>query len=222
MTEPRQLIRRVLRYVAGLLLAAAVYYFFVARNEGKISPRVGSFVSSACGLIAAVAWIFLQRHWERQFLGSAWRQPFKLHPGEALVFSSDRVGCLLYPRAEDYSPRVPLRVLASEKKPFLGGPYLKLRLTDKRLMLRSWRGNTWRVIPVSSIERVTEARRRFFSIPDRVVIGYRFEGRSEVLVIEDKPARGKTLKEALLALNTFTAAASGPLSVDLPGSIAAP
>lgn len=199
MREPKRLVRRLPYYVPGLLLVVALYYYFVALKGGKIPPRVDSFVSVASGVIAATAWVLVQRQWERQFLGSAWKQPFILQPGEGLVFSSNRVGCLLYPRSEDYTPRIPLRVLASEKKPFLGGPYLKLRLTDRRLMLRSWWGNTWRIIPISSIERVAEARRRFF-VPNNLVIGYRFEARSEVLVIEDKRVKGKTLKEALLGL----------------------
>jgi hypothetical protein len=95
--------------------------------------------------------------------------------------------------------------LASEKKPFLGSPYLELRLTNRQLLLQSWWGNRWRVVSVSSIERVTEAPRRHFFWLDRVVIGYRFEGRSEVLVVEDKSVKGKTLKQALLGLNLLSA-----------------
>ena len=96
-----------------------------------------------------------------------------------------------------------------------GGAYLKLRLTDRRLMLRSRWGNTWRVVPVSSIERVTEAPRRFSFSLRRVVISYRLEGHSEVLVIEDKCVKGRTLKEALLALTRLTGGVSSPSSSNL-------
>jgi hypothetical protein len=215
MTKAKRLLQWLLRCAAGAALAAAMYYLVWALATGKVPPRFQIFVMDGWVLIFLCMWVLVQRYWERQFLGSTWKQPFMLQPGEEPVFSSNRVGCLLYPRAEDYSPRVPLRVLASEKKPFLGGPYLKLRLTDRRLMLRSWWGNTWRIVPVSSIERVTEAPRRISFSLCRVVISYRLEGHSEVLVIEDKCVKGRTLKEALLALTRFTGGVSGPSSSNL-------
>jgi hypothetical protein len=93
--------------------------------------------------------------------------------------------------------------VVSEERRLLGWPSLALWLTDRRLMLRS-RENTWRIIPISSIERVTEALPRFFS-PHRIVIRYSFGCHSEVLVIEGKSLTGKTLKEALLGLNLLCA-----------------
>jgi hypothetical protein len=182
-----------------------MYYLCSALASGKIPPRFQIFVMHGWVLLFFCALFLLERYRERRFLGSAWKQPFAVQPDEEVIFSTYRVGIFLYPRAEDYTPRIPLGVMIGEQKPlFFGGPFTRMRLTNRRLMLRSWFGNTYRIIPVASIDRVAEAPRRFFFLLRRVVIGYHLEGRNEVLVIEDKSVKGRTLKEALLALNPLS------------------
>lgn len=168
-------------------------------------------------ILAAAAGNLLQARREGSFAGDARKQPFQLETGEVLLFRNNWVGGLLYPRAEDCNPRVRIRYVASQKKCVLGNRHLRLWLTDRRLMLQSrqWR-NTWRIIPLSSVEWVGEAPRRHFFSPERVVIGYHYEGHSEALVLEDKSIIGKTLKEALLAVTSPSGEHTRPLSSDLP------
>jgi hypothetical protein len=224
MKELKRLFRRLLPHLPRILLCIGFLYFAPALIESITAQRPPPHVFVYLGplvFILGIAGLALRVHWENRFLGDGRRQPFRMEPGEALLFSSFYSGgALLYLRAGDYSPRARIRHVASGEKRLLGDRSLRVWLTDRRLMLQSQSGNTWRIIPISSIGRVTEAPRRFFFSPDRVVIVYHHEGRSEVLVIEDKSLMGRTLKEALLALNLFTAGPSGPLSAGLPSKIA--
>ena len=231
MKELKRLFRRLLPHLETLARVGLLYFFFrtakgieiVEKILQKILPYVPGheFVWPFFSLTLIVAvWIVVLYVQEGRLLGDVRKQPFRMEPGETLVFSSRWVGGLLFLRAKDHDPRARIRDVMSEKKRLLGRPNLMLWLTDRRLMLCSWAKETWRIIPISSIGRVTEAPRRFFFSPDRVVIGYHHEGRSEVLVIEDKSLMGRTLKEALLALNLFTPGPSSPLSAGLPSKIA--
>jgi hypothetical protein len=201
MTKAKPVLRRLLRLVLGLGGVTAMYYFCSALASGKVPLRFQIFVMDGWVLLFFCALFLVERYRERRFLGSAWKQPFVVQPDEEVIFSTYRAGIFLYPRAEDYTPRIPLGVMIGEKKPlFFGGPFTRIRLTNRRLMLRSWFGNTWRIIPVSGIDRVLEAPRRFSFLLRRVIVDYHLESHREVLVVEDKRVGGKTLKEALLGL----------------------
>ncbi len=206
MAELKRLLRRLLPHIPRVLLCMGFLYFVPVLIESKIARGIPGHLYLhlwCCVIVFAITGFALRIRWENGFLGNGRKQPFKMEPGEALVFSTNFVGALLYRRAEAYSPTGPNWLLACQKR-FLRDPYLILWLTNRRLLLRSWR-TTWRVIPVPSIEWVKESPRRLFYSPDSVVIGYRHESRSEVLVIEDKSVIGRTLKEALHGLNLLSA-----------------
>lgn len=211
MREPKRLLRRLLPHIPALLPAVVflILFFALAHIDDRILERVPNYVwlgGGALVLMFAAEWTFLRPRWEERLLGHVSKQPFKLEPAETLVFSSYYSGgALLYLRAGDYSPKARIRRVVSEKNRLLGDRYLRVWVTDRRLMLESQSGNTWRIIPVPSIEWVRDAPRRFFFSPDRLVIGYHHEGHSEVLVIEDKSVIGRTLKEAFLGLNLLSA-----------------
>ena len=209
MPEAKRVLLRLLRLVLGLGAATAMYYLCSALASGKIPPRFQTFVMDGWVLLLFCALFLVERYRERRLLGIAWKQPFVVQPDEEVIFSTYRVGIFLYPRAEDYTPRIPLGVMIGEKKPlFFGSPFTRMRLTNRRLMLRSWFGNTWRIVPVSDIDGVTEAPRRFSFLLRRVAINYHLQGHREVLVIEDKRVKGRTLRETLLAVKPFAGRAS--------------
>lgn len=226
MAELKRVVRRLLPDIARALPAVLLMVFWLnlPPNASKMLQLVPSYVwlgGLSLGLVYTAAWnAFLGPQREERFLGDMAKQPFKLEPGETRVFSSFySVGGLLYLRAGDYIPRARIRYVASQKKRLLGDPGLRLWLTDRRLMLQSRLGNTWRIIPTPNIEWVRESPRRFFFSPDRVVIGYHHEGHSEVLVFEDKSVMGRTLKEALLAVNLPSGERSSPSLSNPPNKI---
>ena len=209
MTEPKRPIGQFLSHLPRLLLSAAVLYFLLTGNADKILRLIPAHMHILICLwglffLSAAAWNLLQPRWERNFLGGAAKCPFTLEPGEVLLFSNYWAAGVLHLRAEDCNPKVTIRRVASKEKGQLGNRNLRLWLTDRRLILQSrqWR-NTWRIIPIPSIKWIQEAPRRFFS-PERLVIAYENEGRSEALVLEDKSLTGRTLKEGLLAMSALS------------------
>jgi hypothetical protein len=185
---------RVITTAVAVILVIGWYQFGLARNRGLIPRWLENLVFGAWLPVIIIASVPIIRYYERQFFRTVFPGKFRLGDGEVLLFSGFlSSGATLYPKAEDFTPSPPIRTWFRETPPYWGNPFIRVRLTDRRLTIGSAVGYTWRIIPLLSIIRISDVYRGKWSFPrELTVIEYEFQSRREIIAMprNSKKARG--------------------------------
>jgi len=188
-------LKSFLGLLAGILLAAGLYEYGLARNRGVTPQWLDDLVFNVWPLVVIPVGIFYILRLERRVLGKLVTEKFDLLPGELILFRASLMSGVFYPRAVDFNPRPRWRELF-QVPPYAVRGLLKVLLTDRRLVVGTLLGRTWRIIPLSCVRKIVDVHG---SYPYRqaVLIEYDFEDQSEAILILNKSRRGQAFTDAV-------------------------
>ena len=193
-----KVLRLVLRVISGCVLAFLLYEYGMAVNHGTVPRSVDEVLSYAWLVLILAAFVPATRYLERQSIPQVSKEKFNLRPGERLLFSSSSMSGQYFVESKSFNPCPSILGLFHWPARLCVDGMLRVKLTDKRFVVGTVLGYTWRDLPLSSIIRVEETSGNW--LYRRVlVVEYEFDGRREAIVIRNKSAKGRALSNALLA-----------------------
>lgn len=190
-----QRLKFALSLVGAIAFVAAFYEYGLAHNRSVVPRWAAEIVNYAWALIIIIGIFVLAPLDERRRVGDLPRGRFTLGPRERSLFKGKFMSGVLYKSAEKFNPRPTLRQWLSEGGIYVRG-LLKVNLTTQRLIFGRVAGPTYRVFPLTDIERWSEIEGKW---PHRheVYIEYRYAGRNEGILVWTKSTDGQRFKEAL-------------------------
>lgn len=193
-TKPFLRLKSFLGLLAGILLAAGLYEYGLARKRGVTPQWLDDLVFNVWPLVVIPVGILYILRLERQVLGKLVTEKFDLLPGESILFRGSLMSGGFHPRAADFNPRPQWRELF-QVPPYVVRGLLKVLLTNRRLVVGTLIGRTWRIIPLTSIRKIVDVHG---SYPYRqaLLLEYDFEDQREAIVIFNGSRRGQAFRDA--------------------------